>query len=183
MVMDGEVVMRRCVGCGGSVPDIEGPVHAYMESSPGCWQWYGELNAAGTYLAGAADLVRWHPIDCFAVQHPGGAASDRRQRQSVAVHLTALCLTREFEIPAGRLPRLRQRTSTTVLPRLGLGDWPYLQPPASLGSITVADAHSAAVGDELARAVDAWSAEAWRAWQTHHDTVRRFAQAALGGTR
>jgi hypothetical protein len=182
MVMDDEVVMRRCVGCDALVPDVEGPVHPYMESSPGCWQWYGELNASGTYVAGAADVVRWHPVDCFAAQHPGGAVGDRRQRQSVAVHLTALCLVREFDLPVGRLPQVRQHTSTTVLPRLGLGDWPYLEPPASLGSITVADVHRAVAGEVLARAVDAWSAGVWQAWRTHHDTVRRFAQVALGGT-
>lgn len=96
MVMDNEVVMRRCVGCGASVPDVEGPVHPYMESSPGCWQWYGELNAAGAYRA---------------------------------------------------------------------------------------DVHRTVAGDdEFARAVDAWSAEVCQAWRTHHDTVRRFAQAAVGGT-
>jgi hypothetical protein len=182
MVVDGEVVMRRCVGCGALVPNVEGSVHPYMESSPGCWQWYGELTAAGNYLAGAADLVRLHSIDCFAAQHPGGAVSERRQRQSVAVHLTALCLIREFGIPASRLPRLRQHMSATVLPRLDLDDWPYLAPPASLGSITIADLHRAVAGDGLARAVDAWSAEVWQAWRTHHGTVGRFAQAALGVT-
>lgn len=180
MIVDGEVGMRRCVGCGASVPNVEGSVHPYMQSSPGCWQWYGELNAAGAYLSGAADLVRWHSIDCFAAQHPGGAVSQRRQRQSVAVHLTALCLIQEFAIPADRLPRLRQHMSATVLPRLDLDGWPYLAPPASLGSITIADVHRAVAGDGLARAVEAWSAGVWQAWRTHHATVSRFAHAALG---
>ena len=33
----------NCMGCGGLVPDITGPTHEYMESSPGCWQAYGEV--------------------------------------------------------------------------------------------------------------------------------------------
>lgn len=167
--------MRPCVGCGGAVPDIDGPAHAYMESSPGCWQWFGELNAAGAYTADAADLVRGHAVDCFAAQHPGGAAVDRRQRQSVAVHLTALCLVREFGLPAGRLSRARQRMGATVLPRLGLADWPYLEPPPTLGPVTVADVRRA---DDLVGAVDVWSAGVWQAWEMHHDTVRGFARVA-----
>jgi hypothetical protein len=31
-----------CVGCGGLVPDVEGPSHRYMLASPGCWAAYTE---------------------------------------------------------------------------------------------------------------------------------------------
>jgi len=40
------MVMIFCLGCGAQVPDIDGPVHAYMASAPGCWQTYGEVLAA-----------------------------------------------------------------------------------------------------------------------------------------
>ena len=33
----------NCIGCGGLVPDTTGPTHEYMESSPGCWQAYGDV--------------------------------------------------------------------------------------------------------------------------------------------
>ena len=176
-----DVLMRPCLGCGGLVPDAEVPVHSYMESSPGCWLWYGELNAVATYRRDSADLVRWHTVDCFAVQHPGGAHRDRRQRKSVAVHLTSLCLVQDFGVPAARMPELRQRMSATVLPRLGLDDWPYLARPESLGAVTVADVRKAVEIDAFAETVNGWSAAAWQAWWAHHEVVRRFAHAALGG--
>ena len=68
-VKAGRVV--ACVGCRGRVPDVEGPTHAYMQASPGCWQLYGELGAT----AMAAQVVpeaAWYHVDCYAVQHPGG---------------------------------------------------------------------------------------------------------------
>ena len=37
--------LEPCSGCGARFPRTEGPVHPYMESSPGCWAAYGELLA------------------------------------------------------------------------------------------------------------------------------------------
>ena len=39
-----------CIGCGGLVPDIDGPSHRYMLASPGCWAAYTGL--LGSSLAG-----------------------------------------------------------------------------------------------------------------------------------
>ena len=122
-VKAGRVV--ACVGCRGRVPVVEGPTHAYMQASPGCWQLYGELGAT----AMAAQVVpeaAWYHVDCYAVQHPGGAQDDRRQRQSVAAPLNSLCLLHEFGQPPQQAPARRSRISQRVLARVGLPDWPYL---------------------------------------------------------
>ena len=37
--------IERCLGCGAELPVFAGPVHRYMESSPGCWAAYGEVLA------------------------------------------------------------------------------------------------------------------------------------------
>ena len=34
---------KACLGCGALVPDIDGPVHKYVPSSPGCWKTFGEV--------------------------------------------------------------------------------------------------------------------------------------------
>jgi Family of unknown function (DUF5946) len=34
-----------CRGCGVSLPDVKGPTHAYLHSSPACWALYGEVLA------------------------------------------------------------------------------------------------------------------------------------------
>lgn len=162
----------RCIGCGGIVPDVAGPTHAYMLASPGCWQTYTEL------LARASSGGMSH-VDAYAAQHPGGADGDLRQRRSVAVHLTALCLGIEFG--AGRLDALRSRLSATVLPRLGLAEWPLLTAPESPGAITVADV-AARSDEQLAVAVREWSSAVWDAWRPQHDTVRLWARTAIGAS-
>ena len=95
----------------------------------------------------------------------------------MAVHLTALCLGIEFGV--ARLDALRSRLSATVLPRLGLPEWPLLPAPESRGGITVADV-AARSDAELAVAVREWSSAVWQAWRPQHDTVRLWAQTATG---
>ncbi len=170
--------MVRCLGCHGLVPELDGPTHAYMQASPGCWAVYGQLVARAARGL-ASPVTRRHHVDCYAVQHPGGAERDRRQRQSVAAHLTALCLLLEHRLPPGQVSSVRGRMSQTVLPAVGLPDWPHLTPPAELGGITVAQVRAAAP-DQLADELHAWAQACWTAWAQHHRTVRTWAAAALG---
>ena len=166
----------RCVGCAGLVPDEPGPVHPYMRASPGCWQLYGQLSARVMTTGGAPDAA-WHHVDAYAVQHPDNAQTDRRQRQSVAVHLVSLCLLHEHSAPPHRAPAQRRRISERVLPRVGLPDWPYLPPPPDLGAVTAADVHAADGAQQFAELLALWTQSAWSAWAAHHDTVRGWAAA------
>ena len=78
-----------CQQCGAVVPDMDGPVHAYVPSAPGCWAAFGALRADGMLRfpgSEANNLV----VDAFMAQHPGDGL-DRRDRQSVFVHLVSLC--------------------------------------------------------------------------------------------
>ncbi len=181
IVANSGVTLRQCVGCSGMVPDVQGPVHAYMLSSPGCWAWYGELTSLAAFRVDASPIARSCIADCFAVQHPGGAAADRRQRGSVAVHLTALCLLREFGLTPQRVSQVRQTMSARVLPRVGLDGWPYLAPPESVGRITVAEVFGAVGSVDFDDVAQQWTIEAWNAWGEHHAAVRGFAMAALSG--
>lgn len=167
--------MQTC-GCGALVPHEDGPVHAYMQAAPACWRRYGELSVR--LMALGPEVSQPSHVDCFAVQHPGGADRDRRQRASVAVHLVALCLRLERDVPAGQLTRLRRRTSSVVLPALGIGDWPLLPPPARHGDVTAATLHGIPDRD-LGAALDGWPASAWAAWSHQHKTVRRWVDPLL----
>lgn len=168
-----------CIGCAGHVPDVDGPTHPYMRSSPGCWRLYGEISVH-TYGKSNPTAARSSFMDCYAAQHPGGAEHDRRQRQSVAVHLTALCLLLEYAIPPSRLTTMRGRMSQTVLPRIGRADWPYLVPPTSLGTVTVVDVRDGIEHGSYVAQAERWADSVWTAWSDHHDTVRRWASASLG---
>ena len=92
-----------CSGCGAVVLDASGPVHAYMHAAPGCWALYCGLEDWKASLAAGHDaptLIQ-HLADSYAVQH--AANPDRRNRQSVAVHLISLCASLEQGIPGARL--------------------------------------------------------------------------------
>lgn len=168
--------MIACTGCGGLVPDTGGPTHPYMRSSPGCWQLYGELGARWQQHPEDTRGEARHHVDAYAVQHPGGAEHDRRQRQSVAVHLIALCRLLEGGVGGRRASRERGRTSEVVLGRLSMLDWPYLTAPHNLGAVTVADVHAAPTPQQHDRA-GAWPESAWAAWAEHHEAVRTWAAA------
>lgn len=181
MTADVDVEARgvRCVGCSGIVPEVTGPTHPYMQASPGCWQVYGNL-CARTYTDPGPAALHWHQVDCYAVQHPGGAQHDRRQRQSVAIHLTSLCLLQEHGQPPAQTARRRGRLSQLVLPRLGRTDWPYLAPPAQLGPVTVVDVHATSSHEQYAAGLQQWTSTAWAAWSAHHDIVRSWATIVAG---
>ena len=60
---------QPCPGCGLVAGPAEGPTHAYIGASPGCWARYGELLAAGVPPPAPGQLA----VDAYAVQHPGVA--------------------------------------------------------------------------------------------------------------
>jgi hypothetical protein len=160
-----------CVGCGGAVPDVDGPTHDYMIASPGCWQVYGRWLAERAWSEPVDPIVVSHHVDCYAVQHPGGVEGDRRQRQSVAVHLISLCRLLEFDQSPYEATRTRTLIGGTVLAALGLDDWPLLSPPDRLGETTIADVALAA-DDDRSAVFARWVDDCWDAWSEHHTTVR-----------
>jgi hypothetical protein len=74
-----------CRWCGALGPDVSGPVHKYVPSAPGCWQIFGQLQADESLRFGYPPVHRL-VVDAYMAQHPGDG-SDRRDRQSVFVHL------------------------------------------------------------------------------------------------
>jgi hypothetical protein len=147
-----------------------------MVAEPGCWHRFGLLQVR-LLSVGLKDSV---VVDAYAAQHPANAHRDRRQRQSVAVHLVALCLHHELGVGIADLLRLRGRTSSTVLPFLRVDDWPALTPPPSWGELNSLTVMS--VPDrELPDAIREWPREVWRSWSAQHAVVRGWAEILLGG--
>ncbi len=161
--------LTTCPGCHASFPDIEGPVHAYMESSPGCWHAYGQV-LVREY--GNPELLCVHRIsvDAYAVQHPGG--DSRQAIQSVGVHLARLCLFLERGLSA-------EHANAAML-RVGVmkSQMHKLATPSHLGHITVKDVLEAKNDHAHREVVHRWAESVWQAWATHHAIVRRWAGAA-----
>jgi hypothetical protein len=167
MMSDGLAETARaliaCVGCGGRVPDVQGPIHRYMTAAPGCWQAYTGLLGGGLPPSPAAALC----VDAYAVTHPG--VPGPQATPSVWVHLIALCFVLERRWPVDQAIRLRRATADAF------GGWPWLEPPASMGDVSAIDLSRALAAGDGTRAIDLtrrWVDGAWAAWDRHHPVVR-----------
>lgn len=163
-------ITEPCIGCGGRfLPQVSDEADPYLGASPACWAAFGEVLARelGDMTFGR---VHGHTVDVYAVQHPG--ADDRRQRQSVALHLAGLCHWLEHGVDVPRLTAVTQRLASAER------DFPRLDPPASY-PMTVVDVLEARDGREHAALVRRWAEVTWEAWSAHHQAVRAWARDAL----
>ncbi len=154
-----------CFSCKGEYPDIQGPVHHYMTSLPGCWAIYGEI-LAREYSDPVYFRIHRLTVDAYAVQHPG--FTDRQSIHSVGVHLIRLCLFLEHNLTA--------ENANDAMLEAGKNkhNFIWLKPPGSLGRITAADVVKAKNISEHEELVRAWAQSAWEAWSVHHHTIRSW---------
>jgi Family of unknown function (DUF5946) len=164
-MIDGKAT--KCPGCGAMFAPIEGPIHAYMTSSPACWAAFGAL-LAHEYASESLMTTHRLSVDTYAVQHPGDP-NDRRAVQSVGLHLARLM--RQLE--ATRPPRetndvmvgFAARKETLI----------YLESPAKF-SMTVQDVAPFAGGPRHSEKVGDWARSAWNDWSAHHAWIKRWAE-------
>ena len=167
---DLDALAERCSGCGARyAPRPHDETHRYVGATPACWAAFGEL-LAREFQDVAYWRVHRHTVDVYSVQHPG--SDDRRQRQSVALHLIALCHWLEHGLAAARLNPITQRLAAADRP------WPWLVPPREF-DITVQDVLAARDGAEHVDLVRRWAVTTWDAWSAHHPIVRAWAAEAL----
>ncbi len=155
----------KCFSCGGEYPNIDGPMHRYMSSSPGCWSVYGEV-LSREYSDPAYFEVHRLTVDAYAVQHPG--STDRQSIQSVGLHLIRLCMFLEHDL------RAENANDAMLEAARDKHSFIFLEPPKDLGSITAADVYRAKSAKEHKAIVKEWAKIAWDAWSTHHDTIRSW---------
>lgn len=157
-----------CPDCGLIAGPIEGPLHAYIGGSPGCWASFNDLMTIGAGPHVTGQLIN----DAYAVQHPG--RPERRAIQSVCVHAINLCARFERRVPENRLQDL-MRTA------LRHPDWWHvLELSRPIGGCTVGEV--LAEPDLLARglAVQSWSEDIWATYRPHHATTRNWVDNLLG---
>ena len=158
---DLDAIAPACPGCGARVVAPERTAtHAYIGASPGCWLRWTDLHGGGLIRLGR------QANDAYAAQHPG--VDERRARQSVAVHLIALCHWLEHGIVD---PQLTDLTRALLE---GRPDWPWLTPPEQY-ALTIHDLPIPAEPAETRR----WVEAVWHAWKPHHETVRAWARDAI----
>jgi hypothetical protein len=167
MIMTTSENKIRCVGCGALVPDIDGPTHRYMAASPGCWALFGEV-VAREFSDFRYARVHLLTVDAYALQHPGSPSP--QTIQSVAIHLISLYLVFERRYDLQRATKAMQHAASHK------PQFRWLDPPTSLGDITVVDIHQARDPAEHVERVEAWAKAIWNVWEAHHETVRLWAE-------
>lgn len=163
----------RCPGCHALVPDVEGPVHPYVPSAPGCWRAFGEVQADESLRFGYPRAHRL-VVDAYMAQHPGDGR-DRRDRQSVFVHLVALCALLERGMPPTVVTRKLGRLTG------GHVDFPHLCRAAGPGEVTVLDLVGAADLHDYTDRARRWADAVWESWAQHHDLIRAALDRSLAG--
>jgi hypothetical protein len=161
-----------CIGCGAILPEIDGPTHRYLGSSPACWAAYSEVLARE--FADPALFKRVHrlTVDTYAVQHPGSPSP--QSIQSVAVHLMSLCTLIEGASSSEWATKVIREAVREK------GGFAWLEPPESMGPVTLVDVWRANGAAEHERAVREWASSAWEAWAAHHGTIRRWCSSISG---
>lgn len=153
----------HCFSCGALVPDVNGPKHPYMDSSPGCWELYGKVLAKAYSTEYRDPYSLQIAVDAFACQHPG--KPEQRAIQSVNVHLVSLYMVYERKI-------LHKEASAAIAYALkherAVTEFTWLEPPCFGDSLTVADVLRAKDVPEYKRIVSAWGESVWNAWKTKH---------------
>jgi hypothetical protein len=160
----------KCPGCGGEFPDIDGPVHRYMESSAGCWAVYGEV-LAREYLDPALLGIHRLTVDTYAVQHPGKPS--RQSIQSVCMHLVRL----KLQLERGLGPR----EANDAMLALGRHkrEFVWLDPPASRGDLTVIEVRACPDRRQHEASVRKWARSALSAWAVHDAAIERWCEMAV----
>lgn len=162
-----------CVGCGALVADTDGPTHAYVGASPGCWAVFGEVLAI-RYESAAESVPESMFTDTYMVQHPG--VPERRSSQSVWVHLVAICLALEHGMaPGARIDAMRRMLAPGRT-------FQWLEPPASVGPLTILDIRDAAGPAARDAAIARWAETTWEARAPQHAAIRERAEALLAGS-
>ena len=155
-----------CIGCHAQVPDLHGPMHAYIGASAGCWRIYGDVLAREYGEYAYPDFHRL-TVDAYAAQHPGQPS--RRSIQSVAVHLIALHLVIERGLQfRAVVPHMRTAIRKDA-------PFAWLDPPAQPATTNILDIATTTDLKTHERGVRQWADSVWQSWSAHHDTIRAWA--------
>jgi hypothetical protein len=163
--------LEPCPGCRAALPRTTGPVHRYLESSPACWQAYGEV-LQREYSDPERMTVHRLTVDAYAVQHPGRPSP--QSIRSVAVHLLSLRAVFELGLsPAAATARMAAWTRAA--------EFHWLTPPEQRGELTVLTVLPTSTVAEHLHAVREWARSAYLAWTPHHAQLAHWAEQARRG--
>lgn len=161
---------QPCPGCGVRLPAAYASGTARFNASNACWARFGELTAY-TMTRPRDQFIHQLAVDAYGAQHLSATAS----AITGAFSLIGLFLACE----RGYSGLAIQRVHTQLARRAKA--WPRVQPPPSVGALTVADVLAAQPGRERDEAIRAWNRAVWLAWAEEHARVRELFERVMAG--
>ncbi len=165
------VLLETCPDCKCELIAGASFKHPYLGASASCWSLYNVILAREYSSPVLMKSVHRLTVDAYAAQHPG--IQERRTIQSVWVHLVGLHLVLE----RGLENNFVTQTLGALTKRAGALTW--LEPPDTLGPITVQDVVDAQKVTEHEGAIRRWSQSVWEAWKPHHKAVEMISSQLL----
>jgi len=159
------IELELCYGCGASFPKNNGQTHHYIGASPGCWSIFGEV-LTREYEDYNYPPIHHLTVDTYAAQHPGKPS--KQSIKSVAIHLISLHLMLDHNYEAKQVTKVMSRAAQVSQKFI------WLEPPASLGELTILDVYQANTLKEHTDLVHIWAHSVWQAWGPHHQQIRNW---------
>ncbi len=156
--------MVRCELCGAIVESTTDDGHAYIPGNPGCWRFF-TLVQADEYTRFRYPKIHRVVVDAYMAQHPGDGA-DRRERQSVTLHLAALYASLELKLPP------REATDYLYTTMRKNKDYDVLTPRESVGDINITYLKNCATEAEYTKRATEWAWCVWNTWEHEQDRIR-----------
>jgi len=152
-----------CPECFAPIEPIDDATHPYLPAPAGCWS---KFNAVLAKEFSDAAYFKAHrlTVDAYCAQHASG--TDRRQIQSVAIHLVALYLSFEKHCSD------EQITGTMdALIKHYKNRFPVLNRPSFEGTLNVTSLLGATCAEEHHALRLNWARSVWNTWQAEHQTI------------
>jgi len=146
--------MEKCIGCGGRYKLVEGSIHKYMLSSPGCWHHYGKILAREYESPALFAKAHRYSVDAYALQHPG-KINDRRAYQSVRLHYISLHLIFEHEYSLSQATGVLQKLAGMNFEPLPIAEIEFTKTASDISDSNVL-AHAEQVKLWAKSAYDSW---------------------------
>jgi hypothetical protein len=156
-----------CPECFATIANIDGASHAYLPTPAGCWSLFNEV-LVKEYSQREYWQAHRLTVDAYCAQHASG--DDRRQIQSVAIHLAALYLNFEKHYSNERIAQ-----SMDLLIKRHKNKFPMLSTPSFAGTLNITSLLAAASPEQHHSLSLNWAQSVWQAWRHEHETIAKLA--------
>lgn len=156
-----------CPECFAPIETIEAATHAYLPAPAGCWAKFNEVLTREYSDPQYWKAHRW-TVDAYCAQHASG--TDRRQVQSVAVHLVALYLGLEQHLDS---EKIAHKMDTLI--KRNKNRFPVLEKPSFNGTLNVTSLLCATSAEEHYALSLEWAKSVWNMWRSEHHIIAKLA--------